>query len=153
MPPGGSHLFTAWIGKQVVYHALQDSSQAAIPEAIAALDEKIAKRHDELAAIKATEKEARAALAVFEAKPRLSQLRQEIHQLEEEQAVIQARSQELHGGDDVQIPPEERARLEQEWKQWQRHAATRRRICRELWGRCTEVLPEDMTSRELWVSV
>lgn len=132
---------------------MQDSSQAAIPEAIAALNKDIEKCQDELTSIKATEKEARDALAALEAKPRLSQLRQDIHQLEEERAVIHARLQELHGGDEVQIPVEERARLEQEWKQWQRHVTTRRRICRELWGLCTEVLPEDMTSQDLWVSV
>lgn len=90
-------------------------------------------------------------MAILEAKPRISQLRQEIAQLEEERKVIQAQVEELQG-DDVQLSVEERARLEEEWKQWQRHATTRRRICRELWGRCTEVLPDNTTSQELWVS-
>lgn len=139
-------------GKQVVYHALQDTSQDMTPEAIATLNQDTEKLQDQLSTIKANEKRARAALAALEAKPRISDLQQQTQRLEEEREGIQAHLGQRHGDDEAQISLDERTQLEQEWKQWQRHAAVRRRICRDLWGRCSEVLPEDMTSQELWVS-
>lgn len=139
-------------GKQTVYHALQESSESASPAIIAALSQQIVTLQKELTTIKANEKKARAALAALEAKPRLSTLREEIRQLQEERDAAQVRLGKLYGDDQLQIPPEARAQLERDWKQWQRDATVRRRICRELWGRCSEVLPEDTTAPELWVS-
>jgi 26S proteasome regulatory subunit (ATPase 3-interacting protein) len=139
-------------GKQTVYHALQKSSESASPIVLAALSQQIVTLQDELSTIKANEKKARAALAALEAKPRLSTLREEIRQLEEERDAAQERLGKPYGDNQLQISPEARAQLERDWKQWQRHATVRRRICRELWGRCSEVLPEDTTAPELWVS-
>lgn len=51
------------------------------------------------------------------------------------------------------VGSEERAEVEREWKRWQRQVAVRRRICRELWDRCSEVVPEGVTREELWVCV
>jgi 26S proteasome regulatory subunit (ATPase 3-interacting protein) len=101
--------------------------------------------------LKANEKRARAALAALHAHPRISELRQDISRLEAEESTIQARLASCHEGDPVHISPEEREKLEEEWKYWQRHANVRRRICRDLWGQCSEVLPEGMTAAELWV--
>ncbi|KAJ5152869.1 uncharacterized protein N7482_009347 [Penicillium canariense] len=139
-------------GKQIVYHALQESSDSTSPEAIAALGQEIEKLQDEFSAVKADEKKARAALAALEAKPRLSALRKDIRRLQEERDAAQGRLGKLSGDGQLQISLEERAQLERDWKQWQRHATVRRRICRELWGRCSEVLPDDTTALELWVS-
>ncbi|KAJ5537946.1 hypothetical protein N7494_007425 [Penicillium frequentans] len=140
-------------GKQVVYHALQDPSQSVILEVIATRIREIEKLQEELTTIKTNEKKARATLSTFEAKPRLSDLRQDIQQLEIERNAIQARLTSHQGDDEVSLPAEEREKLEREWKKWQRHATLRHRICRELWGKCTEVLPENMTSKELWESL
>jgi 26S proteasome regulatory subunit (ATPase 3-interacting protein) len=82
----------------------------------------------------------------------VSDLRQDITRLESEQEAIQARLASRHEDDTVSISPAERAKLETEWKQWQRQVGIRRRICCELWGRCSEVLPENVTAPELWVS-
>jgi 26S proteasome regulatory subunit (ATPase 3-interacting protein) len=82
----------------------------------------------------------------------VSDLRQDISRLESEELTIQARLASRHEGDPVQMSPAEREKLEKEWKQWQRHVSVRRRICRELWGQCSEVVPEGMTAAELWVS-
>lgn len=112
----------------------------------------IERLEDELATLKANEKKTRAALAALHAKPWISDLRQDISCLESEKSTIQARLASRHEGEPVQVSPEEREKLEQEWKYWQRHANVRRRICRDLWGQCSEVLPEDMTAAELWVS-
>ncbi|KAJ5377865.1 Chitin synthase activator (Chs3) [Penicillium cataractarum] len=139
-------------GKQIVYHALQKASDSASPEVLVALSQQITTLQDELSTIKANEKKARAALSALEAKPRLSTLREDIRQLQEERDAAQARIGKLYGDDQPQISPEARAQLERDWKQWQRQATVRRGICRELWGRCSEVLPEDTTAPELWVS-
>ncbi|KAJ5652505.1 hypothetical protein N7507_009931 [Penicillium longicatenatum] len=136
----------------ILKNELPDPSQNVTPEVIATRNREIEKLQDELTTIKANEKKVRAALLTFETKPRLSDLRQDIQELEEERSAIQARLTS-HRGDEVNLPPEEREKLEQEWKQWQCHATLRRRICRELWGRCTEVLPENQTSKELWESL
>ncbi|GLI77073.1 hypothetical protein PoHVEF18_005356 [Penicillium ochrochloron] len=137
-------------GKQTVYHAIQKSSDSASPEILAALSHEIETLQEELSTIKANEKKARAALAALEAKPRLSTLREDIRQLQEERDAAQARLGKLYDDDQPQISPEARAQLERDWKQWKNHATIRRRICRELWGRCSEVLPEDMTASQLW---
>ncbi|KAJ5819689.1 hypothetical protein N7474_005280 [Penicillium riverlandense] len=140
-------------GKQTVYHTLQDTSDTSIADALATLEQENHQLQDELHALKATEKEARAGLAAFEARPRLNRLRHDILQLENERDAIQARLAELDSADAVQISLAEREALDQEWKCWQRHAAVRRRICRELWGICSEVPPEGMTAPELWESL
>ncbi|KAF7715096.1 Uncharacterized protein PECH_007653 [Penicillium ucsense] len=142
-------------GKQIVYHALQKSSDPASPELLTALGQEITTLQEELSIIKANEKKARAALATLQAKPRLSALREEIRQLATERDAAQARVHENRSdsGDDhqPQISPAARAQLERDWTQWQRHARLRRRICRELWECCSEVLPEGVaTAAELW---
>ncbi|KAJ5885300.1 Chitin synthase activator (Chs3) [Penicillium taxi] len=138
-------------GKQVVYHAIQDPSQSATPETIAAINQEIKTLQDELVTIKTGEKKVRAALTALEAKPRICDLQQEVHQLKEQWDTIQARVSKAQG-DTLQIPVEERDKLEKEWKQWQRHATVRRRLCRDLWGKCTEYLPDDLAASDLWVS-
>ncbi|KAJ9487450.1 hypothetical protein VN97_g5855 [Penicillium thymicola] len=139
-------------GKQIVYHALQDPSDITTPEVAAALKLDIENLESEVSTLKANEKKARVELAALHAKPRISDLRQDISRLESEKSTIQSRLASHHEGDPVQISPEEREILEKEWKYWQRHANVRRRICRDLWGQCSEVLPDDMTAAELWVS-
>ncbi|KGO65438.1 Tat binding protein 1-interacting [Penicillium italicum] len=139
-------------GKQTVYHALQDPSDITTPEVAAALKLDIERLEGEVSTLKANEKKARAELAALHAKPRISDLRQDIRRLETEESTIQARLASCHEDDPVQISPEERKKLEKEWEYWQRHANVRRRICRDLWGQCSEVLPENTTAAELWVS-
>lgn len=121
------------------------------PATIATINQDIEKLQTELSGLKTSEKKARMALAAFEASPRLSDLQHDIQRLEDEQKDIQAHLAALFGDDDVQLSLEQRAKLEQEWQYWHRHATSRRRMCRDLWGRCSEVLPDEMTETELWV--
>ncbi|KAJ5726462.1 uncharacterized protein N7483_007819 [Penicillium malachiteum] len=136
----------------VVYHAIQDSSQSVTPEDIATLNESIENLQNELTTIKTDDKKVRATLASFEGKPLLSDLRQDIQRLQEERDTLQERLGDQAASDEVHLSMKERENLENEWKEWQRHATLRRRMCRDLWGRCTEVLPDNMTLSELWVS-
>lgn len=149
---GASTELRLHLGKQIVYHALQGPLQDATPETLAALRHKIEQLQGHLSSTRGDEKKARASLAALEAKPRLSALRRDIQRLEEEKEEIQARLGTLHDSDTVQISLEEWSKLEEERRRWQRHAAIRRRICRDLWGRCTEVLPDNTSSLELWVN-
>lgn len=89
---------------------------------------------------------------MLEAKPRISDLERDIQQLEVERKAIQSQLGNSQSDDETPISAEDRGKLEQEWKQWQRRAASRRRICRDLWSQCTEILPEGTNSLEFWVS-
>lgn len=63
-----------------------------------------------------------------------------------------ARLDEFHGRDSsVQVSPKEQAEVEREWKRWQKQVIVRRRICRDMWMKCSEVVSEGMTREELWV--
>ncbi|KAJ5358096.1 Chitin synthase activator (Chs3) [Penicillium brevicompactum] len=138
-------------GKQTVYHALQDPSDVMTPSAAAALKLEIDQLESQLATLETEEKRARAALASLKTLPRISELRHDISHLESEESAIRTRLARHHEDDPVELSPAARAKLETEWKQWQRHASVRRRICRELWGQCSEVVPEGMTAVELWI--
>ncbi|OJJ84108.1 putative TBP interacting domain protein [Aspergillus glaucus CBS 516.65] len=141
-------------GKQTVYHVPQDSSDEATTGVIANLDEEIKQLEEKLATLKTDEKNARAELATLRSKPLLSELRQDIDRLETEKESMLARLDEFHGRDSsVQVSPEERAEVEREWKRWQRQVNVRRRICRDMWMKCSEVVPEGMTREELWESL
>lgn len=116
---------------------------------MAALNQDIEKAQSQLSTVTADEKRVRATLTALDAKPRLSDLERDIGQLEAERDAFQT---DLESSQELPITVEDRNKLEQKWKQWQRHATARRRICRDLWVRCTEVLPENTSAHELWVS-
>ncbi|KAJ5573050.1 Chitin synthase activator (Chs3) [Penicillium hetheringtonii] len=106
---------------------------------------------NELSSIKAEEKTARSSLSTLKAIPRIPELRLDIQRLEKEQIDLQTQLTGFTGLDPIKLSPEERSTLESEWKYWQRQATLRRRICRDLWGLCSEVLPENITASELWM--
>ncbi|EYE96298.1 putative TBP interacting domain protein [Aspergillus ruber CBS 135680] len=141
-------------GKQTVYHALQDSSDEATTGVIANLDEEIKQLEENLTTLKNNEKNARAELVTIRSKPLLSELRQDIDRLEKEKDSMLARLDEFHGRDSsVQVSPKEQAEVEREWKRWQKQVIVRRRICRDMWMKCSEVVSEGMTREELWESL
>lgn len=140
-------------GKQTVYHALQVSDDSTSPETLTTLDEQIKDLEERLSTLKANDKKARANLHVLTSTPLLSDLRQDIARLESEEKEITAHlvsSRENAAAVQV-VDPAEREHVEQEWKRWRGLAARRERGFRELWGRCSEVVPEGMTRGELWV--
>lgn len=92
-------------------------------------------------------------LSQLAAQPVLSEVRQDVCRLEEERGALLKRLAQLHGQAYADVSPEEKARVAADWKQWQRHVNVRKRICRELWGRCSEVVPNDMTRQEFWVCI
>ncbi|KAG2421664.1 hypothetical protein HFD88_005640 [Aspergillus terreus] len=141
-------------GKQTVYHALQETSNDASPEAMTALQNEHQRLQEELTTLKENEKQAREELAALNARPLLSELRRDIDQLEQEKKSLLVQLEQFHGGDEQeQVSADERTEIERQWRYWQRQARIRGRICRDLWLRCSEVLPDNMTAEELWESL
>lgn len=134
-----------------MYHAIQDPADDASPESLAAIDKELEGLREEIAAGKTRERALKAELTTLNSRVSTADLRRGVLSLEAEKADILAR---LSGMRDSAVQPvsaEEKAGVEKEWKVWKRNMNVRKRICRDLWDRCTEVLPEDTTKEDLWV--
>ena len=135
-----------------MYHAIQDPADDASTEVLAAIDKELETLKEDIAAGKAREKALKAELSMLNARVSTADLRQGVSSLESEKDQLLARLSTMRNSSVQPVSVVERARAENEWKVWQKHVKVRKRICRELWERCTEVLPEDTTKEELWVS-
>ncbi|KAL6721205.1 hypothetical protein ACLMJK_000307 [Lecanora helva] len=140
-------------GKQVVYHAIQEPADPLSLEDLAALDKEIAGLRDSIATAKANEKLLQANLISVNATPSTEELRSDISLLELEKKEIVERLEKLRSGNVKPVSPEEKEAVDKEWGQWSRKAGRRKKICMELWGLCTQELPEGKTRGELWVGV
>lgn len=143
-------------GKQVVYHAIQDPADEASPEQLAEIDQEIERLKEEIASTKAQEKELKVELATLSARVPTAELHNQVRSLgaRKEELIDQLTPLRNASGSARMVPVEEQRRVDEAWKKWQRTAAARKRICRDLWEKCTEVLPEDVSNRqELWESL
>src|SRR5712664_782156 len=139
------------LGKQLVYHVLQDPADDLMPDALHTMDEEIQQLQNDLTAYRAHEKELRAELSALSAKVPIAELRQEVRMLEKEKESCLMRFSKIQTEAVKPVGVEEKTHVEMSWKKWQIHYNTRRRICRDLWSRCTEVLPDGTTEEDLWV--
>ena len=146
-----THGISTGLGKQLVYHVLQDPADDLMPDALHTMDQEIQQLQNDLTVYKSREKELRAELLGLSAKVSIAELRQDVCVLEKEKGSCLMRLLKIQTEALKPIGMEEKIRVETSWKTWQRHRNTRRRICRDLWSRCTEVLPEDTTEDCLWV--
>lgn len=135
-----------------MYHAIQDSKDAASLEDLANMDKEIASLRDAIALSKSNEKLLKAGLAAVNATLSTEDLRISITGLEFEHTELLARLGPLRSGSIKPAPPEEKEETEKTWRQWSRQAASRKKICMEMWSYATEELPEGQTKQELWVS-
>ncbi|PWY65962.1 hypothetical protein BO94DRAFT_614135 [Aspergillus sclerotioniger CBS 115572] len=140
-------------GKQVVYHAIQETCNEATPEIIATMDWKTERLQEQVTSLQAIENKTRAELAAICGRPLVSELRRDIGQIEQAQEVIRARLDRVRGIDSDSVPIQLEVDAEKDWKHWQNQANIRGRICRDLWRKCSEVVPENMTREELWESL
>lgn len=140
-------------GKQLVYHALQDAPDEATPDDFLAMEELITTQRDEILAAKAREKVLRSELAAFSNILSTTELQSSVAAMESERTALQGRLAALQAGDTKPVSNEERLTVETAWTTWQRHTSMRKKICKDMWERCTEVLPDDQTREELWVCV
>ncbi|KAL2816329.1 Tat binding protein 1-interacting protein-domain-containing protein [Aspergillus granulosus] len=137
-------------GKQTVYHVTQEESDENNADVVAAMDEEIQSLQEQLPRLKEDEKKLRAELNSLNAVPLLSELRAEIKDLEGEKESLAARLAKVHGDGEVNVSPRETEAARKYWKFWQGQARIRARICRDLWYKCSETLPEGTSREELW---
>ncbi|KAJ0417192.1 Tat binding protein 1-interacting protein-domain-containing protein [Aspergillus carlsbadensis] len=137
-------------GKQTVYHATQEESDDTSADAVAVMDEEIQRLQEELPGLKEEEKKVQAELSSLNALPLLSELRAEIEKLDSEKESLAASLAKVHGDGELKVSPQETEAVRKDWKLWQVQARVRARICRDLWLKCSETLPEGTTREELW---
>jgi predicted nuclease with TOPRIM domain len=121
---------------------------------MASNDEGIEELRRELSSLRGREKELKAEVGSLANIVPLEELRTTVARLEQEQMACRERLLKLHSEADnttVSISPQEMDRVEREWKTWQKHCLVRKRIFFDLWSKCTEVLPYDMTKEEFQV--
>ncbi|KAL4783950.1 Tat binding protein 1-interacting protein-domain-containing protein [Aspergillus varians] len=140
-------------GKQMVYHALQEELDESCTDAAAAMDEEIVSLQEQLPSLKENEKKIQGEFNSLSAIPLLSELRIEVENLEEEKESLVTRLAKVHGDGSTHVSPQEKEDVRKAWKIWSNHARVRAQICRDLWRRCSETLPENVTREELWESL
>ncbi|KAL5043403.1 hypothetical protein BDW71DRAFT_119646 [Aspergillus fruticulosus] len=138
-------------GKQTVYHALQEEIDEVGPHTIAAMDREIESLQEQLSGLKENEKKIQGELNSLNAVPLLSELRIEIKKLEREKESLAARLAKAHGDGSAEVSPQEKEKVRKDWKIWKNQDRVRAKICRDLWRKCSETLPEGVTREELWV--
>ncbi|KAK2839304.1 hypothetical protein FQN49_006274 [Arthroderma sp. PD_2] len=143
-------------GKQMVYHAIQDAANEATAEDLAAMDEKIISLKEQVEAAKGQEKVLKTELAVLGSRVSSTELLAQISQSEVRMNTLSDHLARLSKETATSriVTEEESSRVNRDWVAWKRHACLRRQACRETWLKCTEVLPEDVKSKdELWESL
>lgn len=139
-----------------MYHALQQPEEEASPEEIDALKKEIELLRDDIAKSKLQEREAKASLTALAAHISTARLRASVDELIAEHAVILARLGPMRQSSaEVEVvTPDRQEAVDREWETWRKHANKRKKICREMWYKCTEVLPEGINNRdEMWESL
>ncbi|KAK3677238.1 hypothetical protein LTR78_002776 [Recurvomyces mirabilis] len=121
-------------GKQLVYHAIQDAADEAGLERLQEMDIETTRLREETIAMKAEEKELRAALREGASQVPLSDLRSSVVSLEQEKVDLTARLAKLQSGNVKPVSAEERNKTNAEHKKWQKIASDRRKIRNEMWA-------------------
>ncbi|MCJ1375822.1 hypothetical protein MMC20_007059 [Loxospora ochrophaea] len=137
-------------GKQIVYHAIQNSNDAASPEDIVAMEEEISGLREEITRFKADEKVLRGNLNALCSTSSVSDLRSTLAALASEKERLLTRLGPLRSGNVSTVSTAESLAVDKSWKDWSSHANARRKICMNIWGEIVEALPEGKTKEELW---
>jgi 26S proteasome regulatory subunit, ATPase 3, interacting protein len=145
-------LTTSAIGKQIVYHALQSAPDKSSTENdVAAMDDRITKLRSELTSAKSTEKNLKLHLTALSNLMTIDEQESKVSDLECEKESLLARLVQLKKVNVKPVLAAERATIEEAHAVWGKHVNTRKRICKELWWKCLEAMPEGETVDELWV--
>lgn len=144
------------LGKQIVYHTLQDDDPEMLDNNhIAAMDQEIEELRDTVTALKAKEKSLKLEVNALALTMTTVDLERDLSALHKEEQEISARLEKSRKGKENEkvVTPEEVENVTKEWEIWKRHVTIRKNICKELWERCSEILPPNVETREeLWVS-
>ncbi|PGH12562.1 hypothetical protein AJ79_04183 [Helicocarpus griseus UAMH5409] len=144
------------LSKQIVYHALQDAPSTSAQDDLAVLDKEIETLRAQIASTRSAEKTLRAELSTLSARVPTEELRDIVSKLDAEKEELLSRLGPLRNGtvQSREVSAQEQEKVEGEWRLWKGRMLGRKRICREMWERCSEVLPEGMKKREeLWESL
>lgn len=136
-------------GKQIVYHPIQDVSEAATPEDLHALDAEIQQLRDETAEAKIATSAMNKTLASLNATLSTADLRTVVTKVAEEKETITARLEKLRTGDVKPISAEEKEIVEKEMVKWKKCADNRAKIVKGMWGYVLEAVPEGADVAEL----
>jgi len=140
------------IGKQIVYHAVQSApEESSTEDDIAALDDRITKIRTELTSAKTTEKNLKLHLTALSNVMTTDELQSKVSKLESEKEGLLARVVQLKKVNVQPVSAGERATIEEAHAVWSQHVNARKRVCKELWWKCLEAMPEGETADELWV--
>jgi len=98
---------------------------------------------DATAALKADEKGLRASLRDHTSLMPLPELKASVTSMQQEKETMSKRLAKLKDGDVKPITPEEREKVAVEHSKWKKIAASRRKICGELWKIVAEITEPD----------
>ncbi|OAL65514.1 hypothetical protein A7C99_2611 [Trichophyton rubrum] len=135
--------------------SVQEASSEATLDELAAMDDRITSLKEQLESVKVQEKSLKAELAVLNSRVSSTELLSQIGQLESRKDTLSDQLAHLckETATDRIVTEEESNRVQINWATWKKHASLRKLACRELWLKCTEVLPDSVKSREeLWES-
>ncbi|EDN06977.1 predicted protein [Histoplasma mississippiense (nom. inval.)] len=140
-------------GKQIVYHALQDVPSDSTSAQLAALDCELTDLRAQIASTKQHEKSLRAELAALSAHVPTGKLREMVSRLEMEREEVLSRLSLLRSGRVATrvVSAVEQETVNGEWRVWKGRVVVRKRICKDMWEKCSEALPEGFQRiEELW---
>lgn len=130
---------------------MQEELDESGPNTVDAMNEEIESLEEQLPGLKESEKKIHGELNSLKAIPLPSELRVGIEKLEEDKESLTARLAKVHGDGSVDVSPKQKEEVRKDWKSSQSESKTRARICRDLWRKCSETLPDGMTREGLWV--
>lgn len=135
-----------------MYHALQSGpDESNTPIDLAALDERITKLRAELTSAKTTEKNTKLHLTALSNVMTTEELKAKVSELESEKQSLLASVAQLKQANVAPVSAADRATMEEAHAVWSKHVRTRKTICKELWWKCLEAMPEGEIADELWV--
>lgn len=125
------------------------------PEYITKLNEDIETLRSDLSSVKERERSLRNEIAALNAHISTTDLQESVAKLETERQEILARLAPMRqsSANARMVSEQETARIEQKWLLWKKRVTQRKKICRELWERCTEVVDSAETREEVWESL
>ncbi|KAF3005169.1 hypothetical protein E8E13_010614 [Curvularia kusanoi] len=136
-------------GKSVVYHALQDPNDAVTSEQLTEYDNRIRTLKDQTADLENVAKTLRTTLASLNSSLSTADMLSSITSLEREKAEIMARLDSLRAGHAEKVTPEEREKVEREWRVMKGVSARREKIAKEFWKTVEEMTESKEKCAEL----
>lgn len=138
-------------GKQAIYHAIQEEQTDIPPELLIQLDEEIQGLLEDLAKTKASSKHIKLELTTMGKAASIEEMRESIEDAEKLKTALEEDIRSLRQQSLVTASEEEQKTISMAHRTWKKVAADRRRICKDLWDKCSEVLPDHLNEKEFWV--